>query len=1060
MIFTDRTITVRKGESRIDEPIVVYRGDYELEVRFTILNSRFKFMSGTNMIESEKASYGQLAILTPYGGNIFSDIVRCNDGSVTFVLTADMLNQIEEVGLYSFQIRLMDYNKESRVSIPPIEFGIEVREPIASEDHDNSVNNAIVGYSIAKVVDPKEENVGDTFDESGNYNKTKWETGDRISEGKLNKIEDAIDKINQNEKNDSASLSKRIDNNFNVLDTVKADKNEIFSMENMGQDVKEAMTGGSVAVVGVNTILSENIVNDQVTPIKLHGFMHGNNLNLLDKSLFKYGYYYNGSTGAIIAGKSESGLDFITPYIPIKPNTTYTANVTRYNYIFFDANLNKIGNGIGGMSFTTPENTAYVGLSFRSASSEHDPYKLYLFEGATLPSGFQYHDYEFIMDGLSTNERHVHNCILQNGNTPINYNTSTKQLDLSTLIIIYKNEFYKVPEGAVLDLSYDSTNTTVYSTLAIYIDWETKEIKTLSNDRIKSANSKNWVPLLGMRIRGDNTDFIPAVKFTINGKDPNERKEWSDMCILENGNTPINYNTSTKQLDLSTLIIIYKNKFYKVPDGTVLDLSGKDAVGYDIYTSGVVYIDWNTKEIKFISNDGHKAADTSGLVPVLGMRIRGNDTDFVPAVKFTINGKDVSGGVSFLEGPAALRVDTVFLRNGSEQIYHANNISGTTTVRLTTKARNFYWRFVDNSYSDIVLSDEWKDFELEHNKCLVFDHATRELLITTFGGSNRVTDTQIILLLNISGKLNGRLMGSVVYDNNDIIENNTKRTVMSGKECLFFFKCEFTKSYLSDFCFVGDELWCFAVSNDDHTDTAEVVRYSIDYENKQATKLGSFTHNFGHANTVDYCENLDCLILGNGGSASNTQPNEFYIFPNASSFKDLSAVTIAKHGMVFDVSQLGWGKQVNVVWGESNRGRHNIAYVISNDGSTNRYIMKILLGQGNAQLEHGTFIKGKGYYEFNGTFKILGTWPREWIHLEFNNGSDFYDGVIYEGLGGGLWWAEHKILEDGTTDTTIYKDMVYTPEGEIESAEAEGITVNSDYLILGDVAKNIYIYKK
>ena len=277
MIFTDRTITVRKGESRIDEPIVVYRGDYELEVRFTILNSRFKFMSGTNMIESEKASYGQLAILTPYGGNIFSDIVKCNDGSVTFVLTAEMLNQIEEVGLYSFQIRLMDYNKESRVSIPPIEFGIEVREPIASEDHDNSVNNAIVGYSIAKVVDPKEENVGDTFNESGNYNKTKWETGDRISQGKLNKIEDAIDKINKNEMNNSASLSKRIDSNFNVLDATKADKNEVFTMANMGQDIKEAMTGGSVAVVGKNTILSENIVNEQVTSVKTNFIESGKN---------------------------------------------------------------------------------------------------------------------------------------------------------------------------------------------------------------------------------------------------------------------------------------------------------------------------------------------------------------------------------------------------------------------------------------------------------------------------------------------------------------------------------------------------------------------------------------------------------------------------------------------------------------------------------------------------------------------------------------------------------------------------------------------------------------
>ena len=289
MIFTDRTITVRKGESRIDEPIVVYRGDYELEVRFTILNSRFKFMSGTNMIESEKASYGQLAILTPYGGNIFSDIVRCNDGSVTFVLTAEMLNQIEEVGLYSFQIRLMDYNKESRVSIPPIEFGIEVREPIASEDHDNSVNNAIVGYSIAKVVDPKEENVGDTFNESGNYNKTKWKTGDRISQGKLNKIEDAIDKVNKNEVNNTAVLSKRIDNNFNVLDSTKADTTDVDNLQTQINDlVLGAVGDGNNAEVvqargGYETLNSRLEVMDR--PVDIQD-VNQRVLNMLNKTSY------------------------------------------------------------------------------------------------------------------------------------------------------------------------------------------------------------------------------------------------------------------------------------------------------------------------------------------------------------------------------------------------------------------------------------------------------------------------------------------------------------------------------------------------------------------------------------------------------------------------------------------------------------------------------------------------------------------------------------------------------------------------------------------------------
>lgn len=217
MIVTDRTVTIRKGVAKIDDPIVVYRGDYDVILRFTIVNSKFKFMSGTNLIESEKAAFGQLAILTPYGGNIFTEIVRCSEGAVSFVMTHELLDQLEEVGLYSFQIRLFDGIQESRVSIPPVEFGIEIREPIASEDHDNVLNNAIVGYSIAKVVDPNEEEIPNTFDDSGLYNKTIWETGDRISQGKLNKMEDAIDVINQNVISNMDSLNKQIESNFNVL---------------------------------------------------------------------------------------------------------------------------------------------------------------------------------------------------------------------------------------------------------------------------------------------------------------------------------------------------------------------------------------------------------------------------------------------------------------------------------------------------------------------------------------------------------------------------------------------------------------------------------------------------------------------------------------------------------------------------------------------------------------------------------------------------------------------------------------------------------------------------
>lgn len=69
-------------------------------------------------------------------------------------------------------------------------------------------------------------------------------------------------------RNGFETLGKRLDGVDSQLDT-KANLNSVFSMANMGQDVKEAMTGGSVAVVGKDTVLEENIVDGQVTVNKL-----------------------------------------------------------------------------------------------------------------------------------------------------------------------------------------------------------------------------------------------------------------------------------------------------------------------------------------------------------------------------------------------------------------------------------------------------------------------------------------------------------------------------------------------------------------------------------------------------------------------------------------------------------------------------------------------------------------------------------------------------------------------------------------------------------------------
>lgn len=81
-----------------------------------------------------------------------------------------------------------------------------------------------------------------------------------------------LNKPTMSEEGMRAIVEDIIDNKIPSIETSldnKASKNEVFSMANMGQDIKEAMTGGSVAVVGKNAILRDNIVDGQITFEKL-----------------------------------------------------------------------------------------------------------------------------------------------------------------------------------------------------------------------------------------------------------------------------------------------------------------------------------------------------------------------------------------------------------------------------------------------------------------------------------------------------------------------------------------------------------------------------------------------------------------------------------------------------------------------------------------------------------------------------------------------------------------------------------------------------------------------
>lgn len=196
MIYLERVITIDKGNASIDEQIVLYKGDKNVEIKFSIKNNPFKHQSGT-------LSHGQL-VINREAGPIFSEIAQVINNKVLFVVTGDMIDEAGECGDYDFQIRLFNEDKTSRASLPPIEAGILIEKPICEEE---GVNAATVNYSRTRsgeVLEP--------FDEEGNYNKTIWVGGDLITDSKLNKIEDAIYEIN----NDTSFTDLEVTNSISM----------------------------------------------------------------------------------------------------------------------------------------------------------------------------------------------------------------------------------------------------------------------------------------------------------------------------------------------------------------------------------------------------------------------------------------------------------------------------------------------------------------------------------------------------------------------------------------------------------------------------------------------------------------------------------------------------------------------------------------------------------------------------------------------------------------------------------------------------------------------------
>ena len=287
MIFTERTITIRNDTSSMNAPVVLYRGDKNVEVRFTLVESPYKYSNrdSINIIESTNASYAQLVIKTPNDRDpIFGDITAVGQSNVVFIIGYDMIDEIEEVGTYSFQIRLFDADQTSMVTIPEVVDGFTIREPIAKEDTNNNItNSAIVGSAVVTNDLEIPTFVG------GSYNKSAWYDGVVISRQKLDKIEDGIyetyelSKVNNSQIKEKASKQEleaeksRIDNIVALPPTVdNAETIDIrvgangATYDSAGDAVRSQISkiNETVATEAIKVKKSKNLYNPQANAEK------------------------------------------------------------------------------------------------------------------------------------------------------------------------------------------------------------------------------------------------------------------------------------------------------------------------------------------------------------------------------------------------------------------------------------------------------------------------------------------------------------------------------------------------------------------------------------------------------------------------------------------------------------------------------------------------------------------------------------------------------------------------------------------------------------------------
>lgn len=145
----DVIVKIIKNKARLDSKLYFYEKDYGVTINFIIQEYQFRYdKNPTGILSSinDDVLYAYTTIVNPMGMELTRQNGAIVDDVIQFVLTDDLTDELNEIGIYKLQFHIKC--EHSEISIPPIEFEIKERLKGVADIIPAIVETAVVGKSI------------------------------------------------------------------------------------------------------------------------------------------------------------------------------------------------------------------------------------------------------------------------------------------------------------------------------------------------------------------------------------------------------------------------------------------------------------------------------------------------------------------------------------------------------------------------------------------------------------------------------------------------------------------------------------------------------------------------------------------------------------------------------------------------------------------------------------------------------------------------------------------------------------------------------------------------